>query len=391
MNSLLTPNVAVRLLIDTGADTNARGGEWVTPLIAAAFKQRDDILQLLIENGADLNTESQKKGSALSQAAKAGNAPLVATLIRAGANANGSASSPQAPTPLYSGAKSGSLATVQILLKHGADVNKRGSGTNTFNDYTYPLIVTANKWHIQIVRVLLTAGANPNAKGRRSCTALEESITSRDMAIFRAVLDAGADPNMCSESYTNCLHKSIRCHEYAMAKVLMKAGGTLEATMLINAVEIHRDEPWFLEALLEPDSINVDIFAEYSGSTVTTALHVAAEAHEIVTTSQAGRQVKKKGLHSGNDTAMRLLLDRGAYVDPISQQSYMTPLCQALCRGNIHLAKILIEYGADVNHTTTHSPLELAVMYAHEEGGSWEAFEMLLDREADIHHNTEKV
>jgi len=43
-----------RLLIEKGADVNARDNNGSTPLIAAAFKGRSGIAQLLIDKGADV-------------------------------------------------------------------------------------------------------------------------------------------------------------------------------------------------------------------------------------------------------------------------------------------------------------------------------------------------
>lgn len=351
----------VQLLLDASADKNARGGAWITPLIAAASKQRDDLVHLLLQHGADVNAESGTEGSALSQAAKAGDVRMVATLLRAGANVNGSG----LPTPLYSGVESGSSATVELLLQKGADVNKGGE-TGNFGDCAYPLTVAVYKGQLSMVRTLLAAGANPNAQGgRRYRTALEAAIRRNHMAIFRALIDVGADFNMHGTDY---LRDALTFKRYDMAQALVEAGIELREDMIVLAVEHHRGVPWLLSAVLEVDGVDVNTLA---GGERTTALHMAA-----------GRD--------GSEAAMRLLLEKGAYVESRSQQTGTTPLIDALGEGNLRLATLLIDHGADVNHTTTSSPLEAAVMHGNlEGGGSLEAYDMLLARGADINKNTE--
>ena len=354
---------AVQRLITAGADVNAEGGKFHNSLVAASLKQRVDLVELLISNGAKLDMGSQSMGSALYQAAKSGDIKTTAILLGAGANVDGTGSAGES-TPLLAAVESGALSVVKMLIAKGADVNQCGE----FSDHRYPLIAAAEKGRNLIIRTLLSAGADLNVTGRNGHTALENAIVSRDMDSFRALVQAGIDLNSSSWLTENCFTRAIECSEYDMAKILMQRGADLGRGLIVKAVEKHT-EPWVLEALLQKEDINIDIFAEYSGSAVSTALHVAVSKY-------------------GNQDAVQLLLDRGAYVNPISQRDYTTPLCIAIRDGNVRGVELLMQHGADIHRTINFSPFEMAVEYACE-SGSMVLVDKLLGLGVGINQNTE--
>jgi len=59
----------VRILLESGADINAEGGEYGRPLQSAANWGRVRVAQLLLERGADVNAKEGRYGFALNAAA----------------------------------------------------------------------------------------------------------------------------------------------------------------------------------------------------------------------------------------------------------------------------------------------------------------------------------
>ena len=73
----------------TAARTSTRAqGDGTTPLHWAAYKLDADLVGALLAHGAKADVKNDYGASPLGEAVKAGNAPLVATLLKAGADVN---------------------------------------------------------------------------------------------------------------------------------------------------------------------------------------------------------------------------------------------------------------------------------------------------------------
>jgi hypothetical protein len=79
---------AVRLLLESGADVNARGGDDGSALQAASAGGHDQIVQRLLESGADVNARGGDYGSALQAASIGGYDQIVQRLLESGADVN---------------------------------------------------------------------------------------------------------------------------------------------------------------------------------------------------------------------------------------------------------------------------------------------------------------
>jgi ankyrin repeat protein len=85
------PSEAVRLLLEHGADPNARSTIGVygsfTPLMGAAYSATNgaDVVKLLLEKGADVRAKTSSGETVLSFARKTGRAEVIELLIQAGA------------------------------------------------------------------------------------------------------------------------------------------------------------------------------------------------------------------------------------------------------------------------------------------------------------------
>ena len=75
----------VKLLLDKGANINAKNFGGSTALIQAAMFGQVNVVELLLARGADINAVDTHDMSALDMAKAARNAPLVQMLQQAGA------------------------------------------------------------------------------------------------------------------------------------------------------------------------------------------------------------------------------------------------------------------------------------------------------------------
>ena len=198
----------VRLLIDKGANVNARSKQGRTPLmIASAGDGASQIVKLLIEKGADISVKDKSNSTALLEAVDANDNATIRLLIEKGADLN--ARNKSGDTALMIASSYGNVEIMRTLLSKGADVNavsaavtdhvKNGAialGNFTALGYCVPY------GGREAVKILLDAGAKVNVQDVRGMTPLMLAIgTDRaDPEVIRLLLAGGADVKIKSKA-----------------------------------------------------------------------------------------------------------------------------------------------------------------------------------------------
>ena len=177
----------LRLLVASGAQVNAASEESKTPLmIAARLEGNTDAVSLLLEKGAEVNAKDIQGGSALMQAANAGDLETLKVLIARGANVNAKATN--GGTALMAAARNKCVSCLELLLARGADVTaatKRGITALAF---------AAPYGNTEIVKMLLEKGAEINSKDDGGYTPLMLAAYSDflNAAVVKMMLEKGA-------------------------------------------------------------------------------------------------------------------------------------------------------------------------------------------------------
>ncbi len=158
---------AVTVLLDAGADVDARDGAGYTALFSALLRERGgpEFAQALLARGANPNRADQQGLAPLHFAVARGarEPALVAVLLKAGANPN--LADAQGATPLH---VASDARTVRALLAAGADPGLRDrQGRTAF---------LTRKDSEALVALVLEAHANPNAVDREGRTALHLAV-----------------------------------------------------------------------------------------------------------------------------------------------------------------------------------------------------------------------
>ena len=98
-------------------------------------------------------------------------------------------------TALIIACEQGKLAVVQSLVQAGVNVNQTTSGEFAFS----PLIRAAQFGHVQVVDVLVAAGARLDyARPKEGCNALHMACRNGFVDVVRSLLAAGSDPRLAN-------------------------------------------------------------------------------------------------------------------------------------------------------------------------------------------------
>jgi ankyrin len=213
---------AVKSLLMRKADVSAKDNEQgQTALMWSIAQKHPTVTQTLIQAGADIRARSKGGFTPLLFAARVGDVESAKLLLAAGANVNETA--PNGMTPLLLASASGQENLGIFLLDRGADPNARDmlgatalhyavmKGITSLNEVRYANYVE----HLfrpsleGLVKALLAHKANPNLRiekpvplgGSRSqhvvgATPFLLAAASPDPAVMRMLVSAGADPKV---------------------------------------------------------------------------------------------------------------------------------------------------------------------------------------------------
>lgn len=187
---------ASRLLREGHANPDCRNPRGATPLFAAAFSNRAEIVRVLLAAQADPDRTNNDGVTPAFIAAQTDSRDALELLLRAGADSDRSRK--DRATPVFIGAANNSCKALELLLRFHADPNLQNKNGDT------PLTIAAHSSHYEAVQMLLNSNANVNAPGymnqetaldcayRESDCATSDHKKQRADAVKQLLLNAGA-------------------------------------------------------------------------------------------------------------------------------------------------------------------------------------------------------
>lgn len=249
-------------------------------------------------------------------------------------------------TPLIVAANRGEIETIEVLLKHGANINKRKGGDST--------ALSRGVHHINVVKLLLDGGADPNIADEFGKTPLwYASAYKGNINIVNLLLENGADITVQAKKYKETLlHISALYGHDELVKLYLEKG------LDVNVSDNRGYTPLYW-------SISSDN-SEFNNSNVNVPKKTNNKVTQLLLVNGAkiDDQSAKYFPWSGNTALVQLGLEKNIDVD-VRDEFGRTPLHMATIQGNLELAKWLIEKGANVNSGAStlqrYTPLRYSV------------------------------
>ena len=370
-----------RLLLEHGADATAQDNNGWTPLHWTSHHGHEDTACLLLEHGADATAQDNNGWTPLHLASQNGHEDIALALLEHGADAN--AQDVEGWTPLHQASGGGYVEVTRLLLEHRANTCqdlykssspdlKSGHGDvdipKTLLEYDVeaadakdkswtPLHLASQEGHLEVVRLLVDSGGNPNVKNGNEETPLSLASGNGKRKVAQFLLERGADSNSQDLQRRTPLHESSENGHLDVVLLLLNRGAN------VNAKEAHLWAPLHMAAKTGNLAVTLELLdrgaeREAQDDLRWTPLHIASQ--------------------EGHQEVVRLLLNRRAHVDTL-EADRETALHLAAYYGHLQVTRLLLDHGADVHALNKNGkiPSELA-----SEEGYHEVAELLLEVEA---------
>lgn len=234
----------VKLLVDCGADLNAKNESGRTALFTAIYQNNTQIALFLIEHGAECQMQDDllSNFTLVHYACFQGNYQLTKVLLEKNCNPNSIAASCE--SPVYIAVTRGYADLVGLLIEHGADVNIL-IGTENDNKCTALqaalYYISDYKLFKEIVNKLLLGNANLNIDQPGPLLYVCLQYNKLDFAKY--LVAVGADVKQRTVFNQSCFYKAFLNKNIEFMSMCIMAGFKLN------------DEPWISEYLQNPDFI----------------------------------------------------------------------------------------------------------------------------------------
>jgi ankyrin repeat protein len=348
------------LLIAAGALATAKQQE-AAMLVAIQSRDSDAVQQLVCAGVSPNITVSGQPALHLAASKQCNDTGVLQQLLAAGAALT--APDSQGRTALMSAVLSDDPGIVKMLLAAeqeaggAAAVKKAVNTADKDGNTALHFAATAGNAGTTMVKLLLAAGADPDAAGENSCTALHTATKGNHLRLMNQLLAAGARVDAADRWGQTCLHYAIREQHFDAARILIRAGAA-------QAADNQQRTP-------------LHVAASQSLDTAAVRLLLAASA-AVNAADSWGRTPLHAAAVVGNASAVELMLNAGAAAGRVDHKG-STPLHLAVAEGSPEVVSLLLDKGNASVHLADNAgdtPLHIAAKTA---SGSVEVVQLLLD------------
>ena len=324
--------------------------------------------------------------SEIHDAAGEGDAALVAEIVGRDADA---ATLPDARnnTPLHLAAQAGHMEVLRVLLDAGAPVDIGDNENST------PLDVASIAGQLEVVGFLLERGADIAHRDDNGVTALIFAAFNAQVDVARFLIDRGADATVGRADGVTALHAAAWSGDEPLVRLLIEAGADVNArsdagsTPILSATS-GRGGLEVVRALREAgadihdrggDGLTALMLASWSGRVDVIDYLVGEGVSTRARSDGDGQTALHMAANRGHTEAVEALLEHRLPIEATTQFGW-TPLFMTSLGGHIDAARVLLDRGADISVSGRDG---VTILMRALDGNYTEFAEFLLTRGAD--------
>ena len=353
--ALLSMNVGLaQFLIELGADATAQNYYGLTPLHLASQNRHLEVADFLIQHGVDVLTQDMNGMNTLHWTTQSGSAEIACLLIENGVDTT--AQDNAGWTPLCWASSLGNVEVTRLLLEHGADTAPRNEDGST------PLHWASNPGSVEIARFFIKRDdvVDATAQDKFEWTLLHRALKSGSVDVAWLLVWHGIDVTSQKCDGPTPLNWASVLGIEGLACLLVEHGADLTDENKYGSTPLHCAPRW--------GNVEVASFLIKRGADTTaqddhwlTPLYCASESGlelpyllvqdgvNVAAQDRLGWPPLHCAASSGSMEVARFLIDHGANVAAHWQDNYgWTPLHEASESGMVEVVDILVEPGADI-------------------------------------------
>jgi ankyrin repeat protein len=361
----------VRILLEKGADVNAKTDTGTTALFNAILYRHTEVVRILLENGADVHVKTMYGSTTLDMAIWYGDIEIVSMLLENGADVN--AKGKYGSTALIKASENGHTEVVRMLLEKGADVNVKDDNGST------ALMKASKEGRTEIVELLekvIKTEKETRSKKQKAMELVKDRVENPASLVTQ--IHRGMD-TYATNDYNNAVRDGIVRPPGSgrNSKLGGKSISDFFRKQKGSGVNCSSHRPCITDNIEEEYPNTIDEYLqvaieEENASSVKTYLEEGADPNNVMITYQhqyiqgqgtetvpaiiyAARQIQP------STTILKHLIEHGASVER-DVHTGSTPLIEAAEWFNLPAVRLLLNKGVDIN--ATHVNGDIAIAYA---------------------------
>jgi ankyrin repeat protein len=309
--------IADRLLFE-GADANARNKRKESPLHLAVSRGTEDIVTMLLNNNAKINITDENGAKPIHYAVKSGKAFIIRNLLNNGSSLMEFDN--RHNTVLHYACEKGDSELVSFILRYMTVNNIR----NIYGDT--PLHLAAGNCQVDSVRMLVNNGYEISAQNLSHQTPTDIALQKKNMQTYDFLSNYPNSTEYRERFLKYPLHRAASSGNYELL-------GQLIGGHQVNELDYFGKTPLYYAVMI--GSLRCTQFLYQHGADIRTVDSYKQTALLIA-------------IYNENLRIIEFLLQQKA--DPNEVFYNRSYLYRAILRNNYEMAKVLIDYGADVNY-----------------------------------------